>query len=179
MALMFGARWTCIKLTKSWMSTQRPVWCKFDTLASNLLPWQGSQPQESVLSEGPGTPIQWQKPGTYHEQLEDTWLFGMTLTTWAQKFYLMILKSWESYPWEKWKCGVWPKVCRELDQFLFYLSLINGRRCGGCYIHYAFQVGLSPALTFFAYPNFLNIQNPGQMSPPPGSSQSELVSSWL
>lgn len=34
-------------------------------------------------------------------------------------------------------------------------------------------------LYLFAYPNFLNIQNPGQMSPPAGSSQSELFSSSM
>lgn len=71
------------------------------------------------------------------------------MTTWAQKVYLMILKSWQSYSWEKWNCVVSStKVYWEIDQFLFYHSLINGRRCGGCYSHYTFPPGIPPALTF-------------------------------
>lgn len=96
-----------------------------------------------------GAPIQWQEPGTCQEKLEDTRLFWMMMTTWAQKVYLMILKSWQSYSWEKWNCVVSsPKVYWEIDRFLFYHSLINGRRCAGCYSHYTFPPGIPPALTF-------------------------------
>lgn len=102
--------------TSTWRSVSMNI--NFTRWACNLLTWWGTRPQESVC-------ICWsrghkQKPGTYHKNLKDTWLFQMMFQFQNPEILLNDLEKLTVLPLGKVKTSsVWPQVCWEIDQFLF------------------------------------------------------------